>query len=69
MEGTTKEYVPVEFSAVANLDITNALIEASKKAALIGMLELFNVKILFAVNTAPTECLKVLNCMISGTLG
>ena len=30
MEGTTREYVPLEFPAVANLDITNALIEASK---------------------------------------
>ena len=30
MEGTTKEYVPVEFPAVANLDITNALVEAAK---------------------------------------
>lgn len=31
MEGTTKEYAPIEFPAVADLDITNALIEASKK--------------------------------------
>jgi uridine phosphorylase len=31
MEGTTKEYVPVEFPAIANLDITNALVEAAKK--------------------------------------
>ncbi|MCL2243263.1 MAG: uridine phosphorylase [Treponema sp.] len=31
MEGTTKEYVPIEFPAVANLDITNALTEAAKK--------------------------------------
>jgi uridine phosphorylase len=31
MEGTTKEYVPVEFPAVANLDITNALVDAAKK--------------------------------------
>jgi uridine phosphorylase len=31
MEGTTKEYVPIEFPAVANLDITNALVKASKK--------------------------------------
>ena len=30
-EGTTKEYVPVEFPAVANLEITNALTEAAKK--------------------------------------
>ncbi|MCL1815778.1 MAG: uridine phosphorylase [Treponema sp.] len=31
MEGTTREYVPLEFPAVANLDITNALIEAAKR--------------------------------------
>jgi uridine phosphorylase len=31
MEGTTKEYVPIEFPAVANLDITNALVEAATK--------------------------------------
>lgn len=30
MEGTTKEYVPVEFPAVANLDVTNALVRAAK---------------------------------------
>jgi uridine phosphorylase len=30
MEGTTREYVPVEFPAVANLDITNALVQAAK---------------------------------------
>lgn len=29
-EGTTKEYAPVEFPAVANLDVTNALINAAK---------------------------------------
>jgi uridine phosphorylase len=31
MEGTSKEYVPVEFPAVANLDVTNALVEAAKR--------------------------------------
>jgi uridine phosphorylase len=31
MEGTTREYVPIEFPAVANLDITNALVEAAQK--------------------------------------
>ncbi|SCJ10785.1 Uridine phosphorylase [uncultured Clostridium sp.] len=30
MEGTTKEYVPIEFPAVANLDIVNSLVKASK---------------------------------------
>ena len=31
MEGTTKEYVPIEFPAVANLDVTNALVKAAGK--------------------------------------
>lgn len=30
MEGTSKEYAPIEFPAVANLDVTNALVQASK---------------------------------------
>lgn len=30
MEGTTKEYAPIEFPAVANLDCINALVEACK---------------------------------------
>ncbi|MBR2528351.1 MAG: uridine phosphorylase [Blautia sp.] len=31
MEGTSKEYAPIEFPAVANLDVVNALVAASKK--------------------------------------
>lgn len=31
MEGTTKEYVPIEFPAVPNLEVTNALVKACKK--------------------------------------
>ena len=31
MEGTSKEYVPVEFPAVSNIEITNALIAAAKE--------------------------------------
>ncbi len=30
-EGTSKEYVPIEFPAVADLDITNALVESAKE--------------------------------------
>ncbi len=30
MEGTSKEYAPIEFPAVADLEITNALVQASK---------------------------------------
>lgn len=31
MEGTSKEYVPIEFPAVANLDVTNALVNSAKE--------------------------------------
>ncbi len=31
MEGTTKEYAPIEYPAVANIDVTNALIAAAKE--------------------------------------
>ena len=31
MEGTSKEYAPIEFPAVADLAVTNALIQAAKK--------------------------------------
>ena len=31
MEGTTKEYVPIEFPAVPDLEVTNALVNACKK--------------------------------------
>jgi uridine phosphorylase len=31
MEGTTKEYAPIEFPAVANIDIVNALIDSCKE--------------------------------------
>lgn len=30
MEGTSKEYVPVEFPAVSNIDVTNALVAAGR---------------------------------------
>ena len=31
MEGTSKEYAPIEFPAVANLDVTNALVSSAKE--------------------------------------
>ena len=31
MEGTTREYVPIEFPAVAHLDVSNALIRAARE--------------------------------------
>ena len=34
MEGTSKEYVPIEFPAVAHLDVSNALIAAAREKSL-----------------------------------
>ena len=31
MEGTSKEYAPIEFPAVANLDVVNALVASAKE--------------------------------------
>ena len=31
MEGTTREYAPIEYPAVANLDVINALVDAAKE--------------------------------------
>lgn len=31
MEGTTKEYMPVEFPAVSNIEVTNAFVQAAEK--------------------------------------
>ena len=31
MEGTSKEYAPIEFPAVADINVTNALVSAAKK--------------------------------------
>ena len=31
MEGTSKEYAPIEFPAVANLEVINALVEGAKR--------------------------------------
>lgn len=35
MEGTSREYAPIEYPAVANLDVTNALVEAAKEKGVI----------------------------------
>lgn len=34
MEGTSKEYAPIEFPAIANLEITNALVKSAKNLGL-----------------------------------
>ena len=42
MEGTSKEYAPIEYPAVADLDITNALVQSCKEMGLtyhVGVVE------------------------------
>lgn len=43
MEGTTKEYAPIEFPAVPDLSVTNALVQAGKKLG-------------YEVHTGVVEC-------------
>ena len=31
MEGTSKEYAPIEYPAVANLEVTNALVQVQRR--------------------------------------
>ena len=47
MEGTSKEYAPIEFPAVANLDIVNALVDSCKAMKLKHHTVLYSAKILF----------------------
>lgn len=45
MEGTSKEYAPIEFPAVANLDVINALVGSAKDLELRITQVLWNVRI------------------------
>ncbi|MDR1327322.1 MAG: uridine phosphorylase [Heliobacteriaceae bacterium] len=39
MEGTSREYAPIEFPAVANIEVTNALIKAGGSKAHVGVVQ------------------------------
>lgn len=44
MEGTSKEYAPIEYPAVADLDVTNALVAAAKEKTSHIIQVLFSLK-------------------------
>lgn len=56
MEGTSREYAPIEFPAVANLDVTNALVAAAKNWVTPVTPELCSQKMLFTVSTNRKRC-------------
>ena len=47
MEGTSKEYAPIEYPAVADLDVTNALVYAAKEKGFSCHTGLYSVKMHF----------------------
>lgn len=44
MEGTSKEYAPIEFPAVADLTVINALVEGAKKKAVNSIQAWYSVR-------------------------
>lgn len=57
MEGTTKEYAPIEFPAVANLDIINSLVQAAKNLGHEYHTGVVQCKDFFTGNTVLKKCL------------
>ena len=47
MEGTSKEYAPIEFPAVADLTVINALVEGAKKKAASSIQVWYSVRMHF----------------------
>ena len=63
MEGTSREYAPIEYPAVANLDVTNALVAAAKEKGL------SSAKTLFTDSMSLKRCQLVMSCSINGRPG
>ena len=45
MEGTSREYAPVEYPAVPDLDVTNALVKAAKKQEVLSIQAWYSARI------------------------
>lgn len=57
MEGTTLQYMPIEFPAVANFDVTTALVAAACKLGIVTMLVLYKARTPTMVSIVPSACL------------
>ncbi len=55
MEGTSREYAPIEFPAVPDLTVTNALVKAVKSKDIRSIRELYSAKIRFTVSMNRRE--------------
>ena len=69
MEGTSREYAPIEYPAVANLDVTNALVELRKKRDFPVIQVLSSAKTLFTDSMSLKRCQLVMSCSINGRPG
>lgn len=61
MEGTSKEYAPIEFPAVANLEVINALVEGAKKKAVNSTQVWYSVKMHSTVSMSRKRNLSAMN--------
>ena len=70
MEGTSKEYAPIEYPAVADLDVTNALVAAAKEKELVYHTGVVQCKDAFYGQHDPEKkCRFPMNCSTNGRRG
>lgn len=68
-EGTSREYAPIEYPAVSDFDVTEALVYACKKIICVIIVEWCSAKTHFTVSIILTECLYHMNFLINGKHG
>lgn len=61
-EGTSKEYAPIEFPAVADLTVTNALVQAAKNLGKNGMRAWYSARIPSTASTTRSRCRSAMSC-------
>ena len=62
MEGTSKEYAPIEYPAVASLEVTNALVQAAKEDGCIWHTGVYNQRMHSMDSMNRKQCLSAMNC-------
>lgn len=56
MEGTSREYAPVEYPAVPDFTVTTALVQAAKNAGYVIMSALYRARIPFSDSMSRRLC-------------
>ena len=69
MEGTSKEYAPIEFPAVADLDVTNALVAAAKQKNYTHHTGVVQCRMHFTDSTSLKKCRQATSLSINGMHG